>query len=114
MGVICLLQEFCRPISVEVDEVHTLHDAQYAVRGLMLLLGAGAINIIRERGLGKGGAEEIELDFDALDNETLWALDDYMMQMKGGRRESVGKAGSFQVEPESEYESESDASMDEE
>ena len=37
-----------------------------------------------------------------------------MMQMKGGRRESVGKAGSFQVEPESEYESESDASMDEE
>lgn len=66
---------------------------------------AGAINIIKEHGLG-GTGEEIELDFDALDNDTLWALDDYMVQIKGGKPESVGKANSgFQVEPESEYES---------
>lgn len=77
-------------------------------------LPTGAINIIRERGVGAGSGEEIELDFDTMDNETLWALDDYMMQSKGGRRDSVGKANSgFQVEPESDYdESESDASED--
>lgn len=66
---------------------------------------AGAINIIKEHGLG-GTGEEIELDFDALDNDTLWALDDYMVQIKGGKPDSTGKANSgFQVEPESEYES---------
>jgi hypothetical protein len=74
---------------------------------------AGAVNIIKEHGFGKGGGEEeIELDFDALDSETLWALDDYMVQQKGGKAESPGKANSgFQVEPESDYESdESDLS----
>ena len=66
---------------------------------------AGAINIIKDHGLG-GTGEEIELDFDALDNDTLWALDDYMVQIKGGKPDSTGKANSgFQVEPESEYES---------
>lgn len=69
---------------------------------------AGAIKIIRDRGFGKGSEDdEIELDFDALDTETLWALDDYMMQQTGGKAESPEKANSgFQVEPESDYESE--------
>lgn len=74
---------------------------------------AGVFNIIRERGLGSEGPnQEVELDFDAMDNETLWALDDYMVQMKGGRGcDSGGQANSgFQVDPESEYESESDGS----
>jgi len=68
----------------------------------------GAIKIIRDRGFGKGSEDdEIELDFDALDTETLWALDDYMMQQTGGKAESPEKANSgFQVEPESDYESE--------
>ena len=70
------------------------------------------MEIIKEHGFGpKEGpeGEEWELDFDVMDNETLWALDDWMVQMKGGKRESVGAQANsgFQVEPESDYDSES-------
>ena len=72
---------------------------------IKLILDAGAIKILRDRGFG-GTGDEIELDFEALDNETLWALDDYMETIKKGGQNSGGKAASgFQVEPESDYES---------
>ena len=65
----------------------------------------GAIKILRDHGFG-GTGDEIELDFEALDNETLWALDDYMESNKAGGPASGEKnASGFQVEPESDYES---------
>lgn len=89
-------------IPMDRDHMQTLAEWMGSIDGEDL---EGAINIIKEHGLG-GTGEEIELDFDALDNDTLWALDDYMVQIKGGKPDSTGKANSgFQVEPESEYES---------
>lgn len=64
----------------------------------------GAVKILRDHGFG-GSGDEIEIDFEALDNETLWALDDYM-ETQNGKPAAGGKANSgFQVEPESDYES---------
>ena len=70
----------------------------------MEVSSAGVFKILRDRGFG-GSGDEIELDFEALDNETLWALDDHMETMKKGRPNSASKEEGFQVEPESDYES---------
>ena len=65
----------------------------------------GAIKILRDHGFG-GSGDEIELDFEALDNETRWALDDYMETLTKGKPSSrPANSGQFQVEPESDYES---------
>ena len=75
-------------------------------KGFNTVTVAGPIKILRDHGFG-GSGDEIELDFEALDNETLWALDDYMETHTKGKSNAGGPAnsGQFQVEPESDYES---------
>lgn len=65
----------------------------------------GVVGIIRERTQLGGDDEEIELDIEALDSGTLWALDGYLKNLDGGAAPAADDSGS---DSDSSTESDSD------
>ena len=80
----------------------------------MRWVSAGALVIIREcmpNLANKDG--EIELDFMALDQETLWQLDEYVSSLEGRKRGKQGaKRTGSQLPEESESDSDTDSDSD--
>ena len=72
------------------------------------------VNIIRERNqLETGPDEEIELDIEALDNETLWTLDTYLKNLDGTAPVTSGAAwGGAGVDSATESDSSTDSDSD--
>lgn len=72
------------------------------------------VNIIRERNqLESGPDEEIELDIEALDNETLWTLDTYLKNLDGTAPVTSGAAwGGAGADSATESDSSTDSDSD--